>query len=935
KVNKLIEQNLFGELGVIVCTDDTLGDLVIRNAQHIIHFSLPKIWTTFTQRFAASFDYYKDFVCNKSNLGRPKSLIFVDAGNKETMPRIIDFMRFRCSANIPEHILKIAEKNRILREENRETQTVKFCENLLLFGKCYSQYTCKYRHTFTKFDRSHENVPTAGEIKFLILSTHTPTHYTVRLLEHRPHKGMPWHKIPRANEYFYLQRRLEQHFENVKDHSIVHAPKFGDLCVVDDRDDGDDESVFKRCEIVAINKNKSVELLLIDTNKRLHGISCMDLLQMPQYLKLFPRQAFELRIAGVAPQDFDVNWSSSSKKTVAQWVASAGCVQGEIELTVMNCIWVRSMKIIEKLQSISYEISPVDIKDKIIKYEFGVVEENAIKMLRKMAQRTGILNNNPNLLKPEILTTLRQSQERGRGRGKVFSQSSTDSINSSKHSVPVNQSYEAKLTVEEFSNSSGGTSTVEECWETLYRDTFYEVEIGEFYSPTNFYVVLANKLKGFRSLRRLIEKFTNKSTNLIPLSEVAVGRVCLAKVECSTEEETPRYERAKIMNIDETTVTIFLADYGSKMKVSVSDLMEIPEKFKKRFPFQAIFCKMVGVRPTNESGQWTDIENEAVYDILCEVGHDLFLHIAGSPNISEDVLKCNSYDVVLFDKSMMRNLNAFIVEENHAKFHPDTVNLIDVNVDYNRLGSEEENWDNYEFDDDDEYDDNEVKSSTQPNNLQAICSDESDTEWDVQISEEEARELLNLPKQPISRPENSQSTPPLPVPKEVETATTQSSVQIQKPFQLAQKAKVPYVIWSQTLQMVTMYISAADVSDYSLKVASRFVHLSFIKNNVRFEAVWNLNACVEPQFTRHEIRGLNIVVRLKKSLSAILWPRLVQSREKNQFITKKVDSNDDSDDVDENIRRGYNSNNNFVPSSSLSDNEEEFDDIDTSDVDLA
>lgn len=41
--------------------------------------------------------------------GRPTSVVFVDAESYDTMPRLIDFMKMRCSANVPEHVLAMAE----------------------------------------------------------------------------------------------------------------------------------------------------------------------------------------------------------------------------------------------------------------------------------------------------------------------------------------------------------------------------------------------------------------------------------------------------------------------------------------------------------------------------------------------------------------------------------------------------------------------------------------------------------------------------------------------------------------------------------------------------------------------------------------------------------------------------------------------------------
>lgn len=59
---------------------------------------------------------------------------------------------------------------------------------------------------------------------------------------------------------------------------------------------------------------------------------------------------------------------------------------------------------------------------------------------------------------------------------------------------------------------------------------------------------------------------------------------------------------------------------------------------------------------------------------------------------------------------------------------------------------------------------------------------------------------------------------------------------------------------------------------------------SFINNQGKFAAVLNLFGCVDVQHTTHEIRGLNIVVRLMKTLNRLLWPKLVQAREKCHWL---------------------------------------------------
>lgn len=59
-------------------------------------------------------------------------------------------------------------------------------------------------------------------------------------------------------------------------------------------------------------------------------------------------------------------------------------------------------------------------------------------------------------------------------------------------------------------------------------------------------------------------------------------------------------------------------------------------------------------------------------------------------------------------------------------------------------------------------------------------------------------------------------------------------------------------------------------------------------------ALINFFGCIEPQFTQHVVRGLNVIVRLRKSCY-LLWPRLLESDDKCNWITQNLDqvSSDD------------------------------------------
>ncbi len=66
-------------------------------------------------------------------------------------------------------------------------------------------------------------------------------------------------------------------------------------------------------------------------------------------------------------------------------------------------------------------------------------------------------------------------------------------------------------------------------------------------------------------------------------------------------------------------------------------------------------------------------------------------------------------------------------------------------------------------------------------------------------------------------------------------------------------------------------------------------------NNERYENILNLYGCVDAKYTSHDIRGLNIVVRVQKTFVGMHWPRLEQSPDRNLFIRCDVDDDGDED----------------------------------------
>lgn len=93
-------------------------------------------------------------------------------------------------------------------------------------------------------------------------------------------------------------------------------------------------------------------------------------------------------------------------------------------------------------------------------------------------------------------------------------------------------------------------------------------------------------------LKRKILEFTKSSDNRKPLTRAVVGEICLANAENRNDYDD--YRRAKILNVEETTVNIFLVDFGvEEFAVPLGNLIEIPKKLIDKLPFQVIWCSIL------------------------------------------------------------------------------------------------------------------------------------------------------------------------------------------------------------------------------------------------------------------------------------------------------------------------------------------------------
>lgn len=241
-----------GQYNVLVCTDAVLFDLNIDSAQNLIHFSMPDSWSKFSMRFSAMSNYFEDFV-NDAVARRPLpySLILLDEKNNEQLPKVVEFL-LEHQTRIDPKVLAMVQTLRNKIEEERQRNRVSFCPRILLLGQCSASNSCPMRHTLVAADRSKAVIPRSGYIKMEIQHCHSPTHYSVRIVEYLPVNGDKWLPAQLSTNFLDFSISFAAYYSNHANLQIHCPVKAGDICVVAEEDDVTMNSVYHRCMVIAL-----------------------------------------------------------------------------------------------------------------------------------------------------------------------------------------------------------------------------------------------------------------------------------------------------------------------------------------------------------------------------------------------------------------------------------------------------------------------------------------------------------------------------------------------------------------------------------------------------------------------------------------------------------------------------------------------------------
>lgn len=191
-------------------------------------------------------------------------------------------------------------------------------------------------------------------------------------------------------------------------------------------------------------------------------------------------------------------------------------------------------------------------------------------------------------------------------------------------------------------------------WMSLDEGAVYPVMVTAFESVNLFYVQLVDEDDGWSELAKKLDNFESPE----PLLNPAVGMLCL--VEANLE-----LHRAKIIRKSDFTTLCFCVDSGVLVyfQNEMERVYQIPDDILNHMPFQAISCRLAGIKAPR-TYTWTGTIYQKVVKRIQQQRVRVVQQI--EPNMDQlELTGICCYDVILLDngpKNEDINVNDLLVQ---------------------------------------------------------------------------------------------------------------------------------------------------------------------------------------------------------------------------------------------------------------------------------
>ncbi|KAL9914792.1 putative ATP-dependent RNA helicase TDRD12 [Glossina fuscipes] len=916
------EWKLRASTPILVCTDAGLTDLQIRNAHNLIHYSMPTSWTQFTKRFSVLIksydnllcDNFKKILCSDQNANKVRSLILLDEDNNLQLPRLVDFMRMH-GQTVHRHIQAVTKSLLNAREEQRVSEGVQLCSDILEYGEC-NEPRCDRRHGLTRLDVVTENddIPTHGEIRIHILKVHSPTYYVARLLEHKGLHSKQWSEVRCSRKAALFAVQLHSYYRDPNNREQYWPPQIGDICIYNYLNCYRRARIF---EVPSLPKNVNVipdslalTLKLIDDGIVITAVQIKEICLCHQKFKDFPHQAIDIRLMNVVPYDNERMWDSAAIKKVQKWIVDDikdnQVVHVSVNFALASTIWIDKLVVMERLNAIGTYRQLIDLKLTLFANELALQYKGDRKNVCDIAKEYGLLKlpppvpkighnsnvndesslisiNSPagNLTNEDQIETSPQINENANKKEKVVNH-----IGKKQEEISEPGPNEDKL-----ENESGAlnkstsfynqTIHFKESWSELPLNELVKVEIGdedENGNWENMFVQLIDPIstRTFNQLIELIDKHVHNmkaiyNNNHPKIYDFQPLHNCIVKYN-------NLYLRAKVHcifgnEISERLYRFFLCDYACFINVKSGDLYkdflyETSEEIVNFIPYQAIHCHLAGI-------QWDRFTKRHK---VCKQFLYVYAVQQNSKKSQAIFTLCkfpiNSYIVLFYeceeegDFTHASLFNKVLLENGVTVADPETKHFLNSEIDFEIKELNERNP-QHEGAIDKPVTFNELLECIKKcNALDAVdfieLKDEKTEISGAEATTSEEPKLINgIDK--LSE-ENEQEK------KEKLTPSLQDKHRL-PPLKVLHKR--PRTTWHQNGYLIFLSIHVPDIKDYYLKVGKDQLHFAAEIHGEENILILNLLGAVAPKLVSHELLGLNVIVRLVKCVY-ITWPRLLK-----------------------------------------------------------
>ncbi|CAK1548998.1 unnamed protein product [Leptosia nina] len=846
--------------------------------------------------FSRRFSVLKDNYTSifRSETKTVKIKMLLEEANTEKLPKILNFLK-RCT-DVPPSLDAICENLLEAKDVCKAKQFVPICDGLLALGYCPEFHDCQNRHkVLNGYDDPPVWMPKSGIINFTILHFHSATNYSAHLLAHIDKDS----SIKYPATYSTLSVKLGMYFGNTSNRKLHGIPKVGDICAVSIRQD-----LFVRCQIVKIlsvyqkGKPNYVLIRLIDEEKY-EKTRDIYLYHLPKEFQCIDTHVVQIRLANVQPKDRDVTFSKLASDHIRSLVNEDDdlYVRGRIAGVIGNCIFVDTLKACRELSTLAEVVVKHDLRYELLQKHAEPFPDHIKKLMQLCSE-----NN--------------------------FSM------------ISERQSPEKKKTKKHNSGS----------WAHLVFGEHVSVYVTSLLNPDECFMRLHKFEPCMQLLLKDIKKYIDTTPK--PLSDIEEGDIVLAKFP-----DDDVFERARIDAVNKNLIKCFFVDQGDWAFVPSKYIFPITDKLINQLPFQAIECRLIGLKPPGAT--WTDFCINWLSNYTDEGTKALY-----AKYFKKEPAKYTAgskYSVSLVDTNALTDIvvNQLMIDLNLAQIDEDEIHFLE-DIMPKAKGSEGSS-DSVVFGlDEDDWEKVSRNRSSSPKKSSAniplsdiflpapkrsvplVGSDDSDCDsWDIgnpssflgcfkaitnaDVSHDKPANEANQPLA-LKAPESHNEDDSIGLSKK--SNTSKSSVQsisdgVKSPdFQLVSKkldleldsddtvtsvagpntstideTRKPKLTWRQNKTSVNIKIQLIGVEKYELHINERTIHFSTFVHDTKYSFGFELYAVVNTKLCSHANKGQYILVKLVKVLQKN-WLTLTKDPELTKWIVYDVDGIEASSDED-------------------------------------